>query len=160
MDDHILQSRHEIRNAGDLETFRERFRGLCWLDGPNSLISMLYLSYLMWCGSWEHDVMSVCSVFRLQFLLHVAVFWNSILKSGWPFCSWFWGWSRELCSQDGVDIGWCICIENVNKYNVVFDFVGHSTWSKENTLLIDDDGRCLCSCAEGKKNNGVSNWLY
>ena len=43
MDDHILQSRHEIRNADDLETFRERFRKLCWLDGPNRSISMLYL---------------------------------------------------------------------------------------------------------------------
>ena len=44
MDEHILQSRREIKNADELETFRERFRGLCWLDGPNSLISMLYLS--------------------------------------------------------------------------------------------------------------------
>ena len=117
MDDHILQSRHEIKDADELETFREGFVGLCWLDGPNSLISMLYLSYLMWCGSWEHDVMSVCSVFRLPFLLHVDMFWNSILESGWPFCSWFWGWSRELCSQDGADIGWCICIGSVDKYN-------------------------------------------
>ena len=47
MDDHILQSRHEIKDADELETFREGFVGLCWLDGPNSLISMLYLSYLM-----------------------------------------------------------------------------------------------------------------
>ena len=29
--------------ADDLETFRERFRRLCWLDGPNRSISMLYL---------------------------------------------------------------------------------------------------------------------
>ena len=41
--DHILQNRHEIRDADDLETFRERFRRLCWLDGPNRSIIMLYL---------------------------------------------------------------------------------------------------------------------
>ena len=29
--------------ADDLETFCERFRRLCWLDGPNRSISMLYL---------------------------------------------------------------------------------------------------------------------
>ena len=47
MDDHILQSRHETKDAGELETFREEFVGLCWLGGPNCLINMLYLSYLM-----------------------------------------------------------------------------------------------------------------
>ena len=47
MDDHILQSRHETKDAGELETFLEEFVGLCWLGGPNCLISMLYLSYLM-----------------------------------------------------------------------------------------------------------------
>ena len=70
--------------------------------------------------------MSVCSVFRLPFLLHVVYDLEFHFGKRLTIFSWFWGWSRELCSQDGADIGWCICIGNVNKYNVLFDFVGHS----------------------------------
>ena len=105
----------------------------------------------MWGGSWKHDVMSVCSVFRLQFLLHVAMFWNSILKSGWPFCSWFWGWSRELCSQDGADIGWCICIGSVDKYNVLVRYCWTFDLTEGEYTVDRWWRRCLCNCAEGKR---------
>ena len=83
-------------------------------------------------------------------LLFGILFWEAADH----FCSWFWGWSRELCSQDGADIGWCICIGSVNKYNVLFDIVGHSTWPKENTPLTDDEEDVCAVVPKGKRTMG------
>ena len=158
MDDHILQSRHEIKNADELETFREGFVGLCWLDGPNSLISMLYLSYLMWCGSWEDDVMFVCSVFRLPFLLHVVydldfyfgkrltiLFLVLGLVSWVVFAGWSWYWMVYLYRD-------CWQVQ------FLFDIVGHSTWPKENTSLTDDEEDVYAVVSREKEQRGV--WYY
>ena len=160
MDDHILQSRHETKDAGELETFREEFVGLCWLVGSNCLINMLYLSYLMWCGSWEHDVMSVCSVFRLPFLLHVDYYLEfyfgrrlTILFLVLGLVPWVvfagWSWYRMVYLYRE-----CWQVQCPVRYCWTFDLT-------EGEYTVDRWwGRCLCSCAEGKKNNGVSSWLH
>ena len=160
MDDHILQSRHEIKDADELETFREGFVGLCWLDGPNSLISMLYLSYLMWCGSWEHDVMSVCSVFRLPFVLHVVYDLEfyfgkrlTILFLVLGLVSWVvfagWSWYRMVYLYRECWQVQCPC-------SILLD-IRPDRWRIHRWPMMTKMSVQLC---RGEKNNGVFNWLY
>ena len=86
--------------ADDLETFRERFRRLCWLDGPNRSIIMLYLWKIrLWDESWEaqYYMKFVCSVFRLRFLLHMIVFLDFYFEKRAPMLFPVWGLAWVSC---------------------------------------------------------------
>ena len=159
MDEHILQSRHEIKNADELETFRERFRGLCWLDGPNSLISML--SQIIWCEIvpeiWCYvcvfcfpiTISVTCSyVLEFYFGKRLTILFLVLGLVAWVvFAGWSWYWMVYLYRE-------CQQVQCPVRYCWTFDLT-------EGEYIVDRWwGRCLCSCAEGKKNNGVSSWLH
>ena len=101
----IERCRGMKEKADDLETFRKRFRRLCWLDGPNSLISMPYLRLFdvrwflrTWCYvcvfCFPITISVTCSCVlefyfekRLTILFLVLGLVTWVVFAGW---SWYW----------------------------------------------------------------------
>ena len=100
--------------ADDLETFRERFRRLCWLDGPNRSIIMLYLKIFDVRWFLKNIMLCLCVLFSdYNFCYIWLCSWIFIPRSVRPFCSRFGAWQGELCPQNGVDSERCMRVKNV-----------------------------------------------